>query len=259
MNYLYTLSPIHQNTFSLQAMANWFESWFDSPFYHQLYKNRDRKEASAFIDTLIDYIQPATNQLVLDLACGKGRHSIHLNKLGLHVEGADYSKNSIAYAKSFENKSLHFFHHDMRQPLPKQYNLILNLFTSFGYFATNQEHQDTIQHIYNGLSNNGLFILDYLNTTYTLNHLKPQERIVRDDITFDIKRELKNNRIIKTISFDYEGGNYVFTEQVAAFTLDDFKAMTQKAGFNLINTFGDYQLNPYNKEESPRLVTLFKK
>lgn len=245
--------------FTLQLMSNWFESWFDSPFYHQLYKNRDRKEASNFVDTLVNYMQPDKNKLVLDLACGKGRHSIHLNKLGLIVEGADYSKNSIAYAQSFENDRLHFYHHDMRQPLPRQYHYILNLFTSFGYFETEEEHYNTIQNIYNSLHFDGIFVLDYLNTVYTLRHLKPQEQIIRDDIQFHIKRELKSGRIVKTISFDYEGGNYVFTEKVAAFKLEDFKAMTEQAGFTLIETFGNYQLNPYNSEDSPRLVMLFKK
>ena len=76
---------------------------------------------------------------MLDLACGKGRHSIYLNKLGYNVIGADLSKNSIQFAKEFENNRLHFVEHDMRNPLEKKYNAILNLFTSFGFFENDAE------------------------------------------------------------------------------------------------------------------------
>ncbi|MDC1395816.1 methyltransferase domain-containing protein, partial [Bacteroidia bacterium] len=115
-------------------MSKWFETWFDSEYYHLLYKDRDYTEAEAFVEKLVTYLNPGKDALIYDLACGKGRHSIHLNKLGLNVEGSDYSTNSINYAKKSENSRLHFYEQDMRDAMPKQYNYILNLFTSFGYF-----------------------------------------------------------------------------------------------------------------------------
>ena len=113
-------------------MSEWFGTWFDSEYYHLLYKDRDFTEAEAFVNKLVDYMQPTPEALIHDLACGKGRHSIHLNKLGLNVEGSDYSANSIKHAKEFENERLHFFEHDMRLAMPKKYDYVLNLFTSFG-------------------------------------------------------------------------------------------------------------------------------
>ncbi|NQX98132.1 MAG: hypothetical protein HRT73_09675, partial [Flavobacteriales bacterium] len=41
--------------------SEWFEDWFDSPYYHILYKNRDDKEAKDFISNLINYLKPGTN------------------------------------------------------------------------------------------------------------------------------------------------------------------------------------------------------
>ncbi len=73
----------------------WFKDWFNSPYYHQLYFNRDEKEAAAFIDKLINYLQPAPNASMLDVACGKGRHSIHLAEKGFDVTGIDLSEDSI--------------------------------------------------------------------------------------------------------------------------------------------------------------------
>ena len=72
----------------------WFQSWFDTPYYHILYKHRDFKEAEDFIKNLVSYLNIDTDDSILDLACGKGRHSIFLNTLGYNVTGLDLSKNN---------------------------------------------------------------------------------------------------------------------------------------------------------------------
>ncbi len=59
-------------------MQTWFKDWFNTPYYHQLYFKRDDKEAAAFIDKLIGYLKPPANAKMLDVACGKGRHSLQL-------------------------------------------------------------------------------------------------------------------------------------------------------------------------------------
>ena len=60
----------------------WFENWFDSPYYHILYQNRNDDEAKFFIDNLCAYLKPSLNDTLLDVACGRGRHAIYLNKKG---------------------------------------------------------------------------------------------------------------------------------------------------------------------------------
>ena len=92
----------------------WFENWFDSPYYHILYKDRDYKEAEIFISNLINFLKPPKESKLLDLACGAGRHSIFINKMGYDVTGVDLSKNSIDTALAHKNDSLQFDTHDMR-------------------------------------------------------------------------------------------------------------------------------------------------
>ena len=92
---------------------NWFASWFDTPYYHILYKDRNYREAQIFMDNLTHYLNLPEKAKVLDLACGKGRHSIYLNQLGFDVVGADLSENSIAIASKNSNDTLHFQVHDM--------------------------------------------------------------------------------------------------------------------------------------------------
>ena len=126
-------------------MADWFEDWFDSKYYHILYKHRDYQEAQSFIDKLVDYLQLNEEQKILDLACGKGRHSIYLNKKGLDVMGVDLSPESIKHASQFENPKLKFEVCDMRDVVkPDYFDIVLNLFTSFGYFEDEADQFKTI-------------------------------------------------------------------------------------------------------------------
>ena len=94
---------------------SWFIEWFNSPYYHILYKNRDFNEAEGFINNLIKYLNIDKNSNVIDIACGKGRHSVHLNKLGFNVTGVDISNNSVFEAKKHENNKLKFYIHDIRK------------------------------------------------------------------------------------------------------------------------------------------------
>src|SRR3970282_2312904 len=95
-----------------QPAQTWFSSWFDTPYYHILYKDRNYREAQIFMDNLTHYLNLPETQKVLDLACGKGRHSIYLHQLGFDVLGADLSENSIGEASKTTKETLHFKVHD---------------------------------------------------------------------------------------------------------------------------------------------------
>ena len=243
-----------QNTFV--TMSEWYKTWFDSEYYHLLYKDRDHTEAENFIQKIYQYLTPAPHALMLDLACGKGRHSIHLQKMGAIVEGCDYSENSIQHAKQFENNDLCFYTHDMRNPLPKKYDYIFNLFTSFGYFDTLKEHQQTLNHIYTGLNDNGTFVFDFMNIPFILDQLISHETVTKGPVEFNIIRKEINGTLQKHISFKDNGQHYTFTEEVAAFRPDEIMAMMKKAGFAIQDTFGDYALSSYHSTHSKRFILI---
>ena len=96
--------------------ADWFENWFGSPYYKILYQNRDELEAQAFVEKLLDYLQPLPGSYMLDIACGEGRFAIQLAEHGYDVTGIDLSHNSIEKAKAHEDEHMRFFVHDMRFP-----------------------------------------------------------------------------------------------------------------------------------------------
>ena len=241
-----------------EISKNWFVSWFDTPYYHLLYKERNDKEAQLFIHNLVQYLSLEKDSKVLDLACGKGRHSLYLNELGFEVLGLDLSENSINIAKKQENETLKFEVHDMRTPLKGSYDAVLNLFTSFGYFETDEEHIKVLDNIKNAVSETGLAVLDFLNIEFVKQNLVAREIKIVEDISFKIERKVENNFIIKDIYFEDKGQNFHFTEKVKAYSLQDFEQMMESQEIYLLDTFGDYKLNKFYKNTSERLILIFK-
>lgn len=238
--------------------SSWFTSWFDTPFYHILYKDRDDTEAHAFMDTLTDYLNIPENGTVLDLACGKGRHARYLNKIGFDVTGVDLSENSIAFAKEFENHRLHFDVHNMCEPHHKQFDAVFNLFTSFGYFEDDSDNLKTITAIKAELNEFGFGVIDFMNSKFVIDNLVPEEVKTVDAIDFHLKRYVENGYIIKDITFTADDKVYNFQERVRGFTLADFELLFEQAGVYLLDVFGNYKLHKFNAKTSERLVMIFK-
>ncbi len=218
--------------------TSWYESWFDTKYYHILYKERNYREAQLFMDNLTQYLNLPEKAKVLDLACGKGRHSIYLNQLGYNVIGADLSENSIAEAKKNENEMLHFVVHDKREPFEEKFDAIFNLFTSFGYFENEEDDIKTLTAIKNSLSEYGFAVIDFMNSNYVIENLVENEIKEVEGITFNIKKYFIDGYIIKEIDFEDDGKKYHFVEKVRAFTLEDFQRMFEEVGLYLLDIFG---------------------
>lgn len=238
----------------------WFETWFDTEYYHILYSNRDEQEAEFFIDNLLSYIQPNKDKAhLLDLACGKGRHSIYMNKLGYQVTGADLSENSISAAKVHENEKLSFVVQDMREPLNQKFSHILNMFTSFGYFDSIQDNQQVIRAIDAMSTSETVLVFDYLNAQKVRKSLVQSEQKDIKDLTFNITRKTDSNHVYKYIQVIDGDKVFNFMERVQLLQLDDFRALLRGVNFEITDTFGNFQLDPFVEELSDRLILIARK
>lgn len=240
----------------------WFKDWFNSPYYHQLYFKRDDKEAAAFIDNLISYLKPASNSTMLDVASGRGRHSIQLAGKGFDVTGIDLSDDSINDALQYETETLHFYKHDMRLPFRMNYfDYAFNFFTSFGYFKTRREHDNAIRTIAQSIKREGVFVMDFLNVHYAEDHLVHQSEKEIDGINFIITRWYDETHFYKKIVVEDDSLKepLVYTEKVAKFSLGDFTEMFAYQGLQMQEVFGDYSFSNYNVKRSPRMVMIAKK
>ena len=251
-----SLNPESQNP--NPKNPNWFACWFDTPYYHILYKERNYREAQLFMDNLTHYLNLPEKAKVLDLACGKGRHSIYLNQLGYEVVGADLSENSIIEANKNKNHNLTFQVHDMRDSFEDKFDAIFNLFTSFGYFENDEDNLTTLKAMKDSLTEHGFAVIDFMNVNQVIDNLVPEEVKTVDGIDFHIKRYASDGHIFKEIDFEDQGQKFHFTEKVKALTLKDFEVMMEEAGIFLLDIFGDYKLKKFHKIDSERLIMIFK-
>ncbi len=239
---------------------NWFATWFNTKYYHLLYANRNEQEAELFIRNLMAHLHPNREQAhILDLACGKGRHSYYLNKMGFKVTGADLAENSILSAKQWENEQLKFVVHDMREPLDEKFSHIFNLFTSFGYFDSLSENQKVMQAI-DAMTNQGsTVVFDYLNAQKVRATLVRQEQKIIENIEFNISRKTDDQHVYKYIEVIDGNETFNYIERVQLLDLADFEKLLETINFRVIDTFGDFQLNSFDPEYSDRLILIAQK
>ncbi|HEU4472400.1 MAG TPA: methyltransferase domain-containing protein [Flavisolibacter sp.] len=244
------------------AAKEWFKDWFNSPFYHKLYFERDEQEAQQFIHRLLRRLDPTPGSLMLDVACGRGRHSKLLAEAGFDVTGIDLSPDSILFAKQFEHEKLHFYQHDMRLPAWINYfDYAFNFFTSFGYFATRREHDDAASTITKSLRPHGTLVFDYLNVHYTEERLVHNEERTIGTTSYEIHRWMDESFFYKriTITDPSLSQPMEFTEKISKLSLGDFTDLLSFQQMQIVEVFGDYELNSYDIRTTPRLIIMAKK
>jgi SAM-dependent methyltransferase len=249
-------------TIEIFGMSKWYESWFDSPYYHILYNNRNHKEAAHFINKLCDFLPLNADDQVVDMACGKGRHARIFADKRYDTIGLDLSPESIAEAKKYEKCNLHFFEHNMLNSpagVFQNAHLVCNLFTSFGYFDTLERHEMVIKNFAQCIRSKGYFVFDFMNAHLVKNNIIEKEEIVKEGIHFKISRSVEGAKIKKNISFNDQGHQFDFQEEVFGLELLDFKKMFESNDLEIVQTFGDYDLNPFDLQSSTRLILIAQK
>lgn len=231
--------------------TSWFESWFNSPYYHILYQHRDDKEAELFIEHLYQQLNIRPQHTILDLACGAGRHAIYMAAKGNNVMGIDLASNSIKVAnfKAREkglSEKLHFQVEDMRHfDLNSTFDFIFNLFTSFGYFENKEDNLKVLNCAKKHLKENGVLVIDYLNSQ--LVRAKGEESYTKtiSGIEFSIQKYFEDDFVIKEIKINDQETIFQYREQVQLFDAAEIQDMLENIGFQVIYHFGDYQLEQY--------------
>lgn len=236
--------------------TDWFTDWFNTPFYSELYQNRNNEEARQFISRLLGKMPLTGSETILDLACGTGRHSIYLNSLGFDVIGADISKFSINRAQQHANEKLHFVQHDMRLPLHATVDVVFNLFTSFGYFDDPTDNLRVLQSVSESLKPGGYFLLDYLNAEPVIPQLPIRETKQFGSNRYDIHKYFDEPFIYKEIHVSTPNTKHSFREQVTRFSKAELSNMLEDSNFSVVEWFGNYKLDGFDVQTSPRLIVL---
>jgi SAM-dependent methyltransferase len=232
----------------------WYESWFDSPWYPLLYQQRDESEAAAFIEKLLHHLNLPTGSSILDLACGRGRHARCMASMGMRVTGIDLSEQSLDDARSKPMPNLEYIRHDMRHPIPgRQFDAVFNLFTSFGYFDEPDDDWKVMRSARAALHEGGFLVIDYLNPDSVLSDLPCQEEVERMGVQFMLRRHHQDPWILKDIVVSFNGETQHFQEKVRCFTSRQLGDLIEACGLQIKNHWGDYELN-HPRADSPRTI-----
>lgn len=235
-------------------MTDWFEKWFGEE-YLALYPHRDEHEAQR-VATLIDArVRIAPGAPALDLACGAGRHARALTEHWWTV-GLDLSPALLRIARS-EDRDAPLVRADMRcLPFRAQsFGLVVNLFTSFGYFRDDAQHRHVIGEVARVTQPGGSFVLDYLNAPCVRATLVPFDRFQVGERVVEQEREISaDGRFVrKTITLADE--ERTFIERVRLFEHGELLGMLDVCGFDIADALGDYDGHTYGPD-SPRTILI---
>lgn len=232
--------------------ADWFEEWFGDD-YLKIYQHRDEQEAEHAVELIAANLPGREINSVLDLGCGAGRHTRVLYERWWTV-GLDLSMALLREARR-ESADAPYVRADMRD-LPfadESFDLVVNLFTSFGYFDDDLEHARVLSCVRTAMRRGGTLVIDFLNASQVRSDLVPYDERVENGITIEQRRTITpDGRFVeKTITLRDTGRDYI--ERVRLLSAADLERMLKGAGFDVLKRFGDYGGRDWS-EESPRTI-----
>lgn len=240
------------------------QPWYVQSFqedYLSIYAHRTDEAAKEEIEQIVTLLNISPPGSVLDLCCGNGRHSRALMKLGFQVTGVDLSRVLLSEAekKNVDGK-IRYLQADVRQiPFYEEFDLVLNLFTSFGYFEEWTENRKVFDSIEQALKPNGIFLIDFLNPGYVEKNLVPYSERRVGHMEIKEKRKIEGRKVIKDIEVIEGNRRRSYQEQVNLFSLTEMKQMISESGLLLMDVYGDLAKGTFDEVDSPRMILIGKK
>ena len=245
------------------------EKWYAHAFgldYLEIYSHRNKEEALSAIDFIEEETAISRNDLILDLCCGPGRHAIELSARGYTVIGLDLSLDLLMEARRRaheDSRRLPLVRAEMEHiPFTSSFNLVINLFNSFGYYMSEKRNENVLLNIYDSLVLNGVFLMDYFNKPWVLSHLEPvTERTLESGVKLIERRAFDHtqNRINKTTTVIKNNEKSERIESVRLYSPHELKSMIEQAGFSIEKTFGGFDKRPYDNDSSHLIIVASKR
>ncbi|GED13442.1 SAM-dependent methyltransferase [Aneurinibacillus migulanus] len=235
--------------------ASWFVKSFQED-YSTLYQHRDEESARKEIDGLLQKLPLPKTGRVLDFCCGDGRHTRALARHGYEVVGFDLSEYLLDQAhQKTKDENITYYRYDMREiPFESEFDILFNLFTSFGYFPEDAENEKVLHRMAQALRPDGHFVIDYLNPLYIEEHLVPESSREVEDKSIVERRKIEDGFVVKEINITEKGKTRRFWEKVRLYSLEEMKTMLSHAGMEVESVYGDYDFSPYSKEGKRMII-----
>lgn len=246
-------------------MGAWFE---DESFWSELYPFMFPEERFRLAEEQIEKVLALVNYKegkVLDLCCGPGRHSLALAKRGIQVTAVDRSEFLLRKAMEETAKSnieIEFVPDDMRHFVRgDSFSLVLNMFTSFGYFDDKEDDLKVLRNAYQSLKPEGAILIDIFGkeplarkfqATISTDCGDGLLLIQRHEICEDWTRCRNEWILVK------DGTAKTFNFQTRLYSGQEMKDILHRAGFEEVNLFGDLDGNKYGID-ADRLIAVGRK
>jgi len=247
---------------------HWYETWFNHPLYLEVYSHRDQEEAARCIRTILSVsgleLKDPASISVLDIACGAGRHALELARLGYCVTGNDLSPFLLEEARKEAvncRLQLELTCCDMRHIQGNElFDLVVQLFTSFGYFDLKEDDRMVLSKVYSALKNGGWYVLDLINPVHLAGNLAPETRRTVGNLKLLEQRAFHEDKITKTITITPPvGEKLTFSETVRLYMREEIYALLQDEGFSVTGIMGSYHGDPFTDNDSPRMLIFCRK
>jgi len=243
--------------------TEWFKDWFSSKYYLDVYNHRNEKDADEIVNLILSQIKLKQNSNILDAACGVGRHAVKFAERNFNVTAFDLSTNLLEIGKKCSddrNLKINFIVSDLRNFwINKKFDLVVNLFTSFGYFESDEENFSFIKNSYQMLNPYGYYVFDYLNKEYLIKNIVPFSEKNIDGKSIREFRKIENERVIKEIKIVNNEEEIKFSESVRLYSYAELLQNFTQIGFKVFKTFGNYFGEKFNEKESNRCIIIFQK
>lgn len=240
--------------------AAWVTEYFGDDYLrlYQFPSERTDPEVEFVATALAGRVAPGG--LVLDLACGQGRHALPLSERGFRVVGLDYQLHLLQRAQA-SGTGVHFVRGDMRRlPFAEKFDAVMNLFTAFGYFS-DEENAGILREVARVLRPGGWFVMDVANRDAMIRSAQPRSW----------KRLPDGSLVVSEWTWDVAAGRYThwqllldehgrrnFTHSVRVYTCTELTALLRDAGFTVVERHGGFRGEALTLD-APRLMVIAQK
>ncbi|MDA1280271.1 MAG: class I SAM-dependent methyltransferase [Chloroflexi bacterium] len=239
----------------------WYEDFYGQDYLQALGPSLTNTDLEAVF--AVNALEMKPGDRVLDLCCGQGRHAVLLAARGIAVTGQDQSANYLADARAAAQNlgiELPLVQSDMREiPFESHFDHVINMFTSFGYFDTEDDDRQVLNEIRRALKPGGRLLIDLLNREWVIEHNEPSDRRVNDDGTIVLeqrKLNLETNRNEVTFTFIDSNGNQRESSghRIRLYTLPEITRMLRDAGLVFDRAYGGFNSEHYSPSTRRMIV-----
>lgn len=244
----------------------WYEDLFGEVYLRAWASATTPEETAREIAGIVRLLGLPERASILDLCCGYGRIAIPLAQRGYQVTGLDLSETLLARASadaSAAGVDVRWVHGDMRQiPFEAEFDAVINIFTSFGYFESDDEDERVLREVHKALRPRGLFLLDFINREWVVRHYRRHGITRMDDGVLALQEnefELRSGRNTTRFTLiEPDGRRRELRYVVRMYTLAELAKMLDRAGLAIAAHHGDLDGSAYTLD-SQRLVVVARK